>query len=184
MQKHKYNIFPNASQEDFNLLVSDIRKNGYDLDFPIILFQGDILDGWNRWRACQQIGEKPATKEFTGSDSDAINYTLRTNKRRNLTSSQWATIAVDADEIMSQIAAETERERRAKQAETQSKEKQKELSGNKLPDSSNTRTATKAACPKVRRKGVKKVVVARTFRNKNTKSFASVGELYANICKN
>jgi len=40
------------------------------------------------------------------------------------------------------------------------------------------------ACPKVRRKGVKKVVVARTFRNKNTKSFASVGELYANICKN
>lgn len=120
MQKHKYNIFPDASKEDFDLLVCDISKNGYDLDFPIILYQGAILDGWNRWRACQQVGEKPATKEFTGSDTDAINYTLRTNKRRNLTSSQWATIAVDAEEIMAAIAEEVELERRKKQSETQS----------------------------------------------------------------
>ncbi|MFA7180178.1 MAG: hypothetical protein WC077_03365 [Bacteroidales bacterium] len=39
MQKHKYNIFPEASKEDFDLLVGDIHKNGYDLDFPIIIYR-------------------------------------------------------------------------------------------------------------------------------------------------
>lgn len=143
MQKHKYNIFPDASKEDFDLLVGDIRKNGYDLDFPIIIYQGAILDGWNRWRACQQVGEKPATKEFTGSDLDAINYTLRTNKRRNLTSSQWATIAVDAEEIMTEIAEEVERERRAKISGSRKIETGKFVSQSQstIP----TRTAEKAA---------------------------------------
>lgn len=150
MQKHKYNIFPDASKEDFDLLVCDISKNGYDLDFPIILYQGAILDGWNRWRACQQVGEKPATKEFTGSDTDAINYTLRTNKRRNLTSSQWATIAVDAEEIMEAIAEEVERERKEKQSENAVNRytpKESLASGNKLPEAKTapTRTTEKAA---------------------------------------
>ena len=147
MQKHKYNIFPDASKEDFDLLVCDISKNGYDLDFPIILYQGAILDGWNRWRACQQVGEKPATKEFTGSDTDAINYTLRTNKRRNLTSSQWATIAVDAEEIMAAIAADVERERLRKQKEHAANQ-HSVPSGNKLPEGTSLptqETSVKAA---------------------------------------
>ncbi len=147
MQKHKYNIFPEASKEDFDLLVGDISKNGYDLDFPIIIYQGAILDGWNRWRACQQVGEKPATKEFSGSDADAINYTLRTNKRRNLTSSQWATIAVDAEEIMAAIAADVERERLRKQKEHAANQ-HSVPSGNLLPEGTSLptqETSVKAA---------------------------------------
>jgi len=40
--------------------------------------------------------------------------TLRTNKRRNLTSSQWAAVAVEAEDIMEVIRAAVEEERRAK----------------------------------------------------------------------
>ncbi len=46
--------------------------------------------------------------------------TNRTNKRRNLTSSQWAAVAVEADEIIAAIRAKVEEERRKKQAATQS----------------------------------------------------------------
>lgn len=43
---------------------------------------------------------------------------MRTNKRRNLTSSQWAAVAVEADEIIAAIKAKVEGERRKKQAAT------------------------------------------------------------------
>ena len=42
--------------------------------------------------------------------------TNRTNKRRNLTSSQWAAVAVEADEIIAAIKARVEEERRKKQS--------------------------------------------------------------------
>src|SRR3546814_6731390 len=54
MQKHRINIFPEAAPEDFDRLVSDIRSNGYDETMPITVYEGSILDGWNRWTACQQ----------------------------------------------------------------------------------------------------------------------------------
>ena len=49
---------------------------------------------------------KPPTKEFVGSDFEAIQFVMRTNKRRNLSSAQWATIGVEAEEVMSAIAEE------------------------------------------------------------------------------
>ena len=133
MKKHKYNIFPEANKEDFDLLVNDIHLNGYDLDFPIIIYQNYILDGWNRWNACQQLGEKPATKEFVGNDMDAISYTMRTNKRRNLTSGQWAAVAVEQEELVRGIAEDTERERREKISESRKVE-----TGEQIPPSQNT----------------------------------------------
>jgi N6-adenosine-specific RNA methylase IME4 len=116
MVKHKFNIFPEASSDDFARLVSDIATNGYDASMPITLYQGHVLDGWNRWRACDQLGVTPATVDFVGTDAEAISFTMRTNKRRNLTSSQWAAIAVEAEEILAAIAEAVEAERRAKQA--------------------------------------------------------------------
>lgn len=105
LQRHKFNIFPEASKEDFERLVSDMRKSGYDESLPITIYQGDILDGWNRYRVCVELGIQAATTAFDGTDADALDYTLRTNKRRNLTSSQWAAVAVEADELISGIRA-------------------------------------------------------------------------------
>ena len=59
-------------------------------------------------------------RELGGGDAAAIQFTVRTNKRRNLTSSQWAAVAVEADEIIAAIKAKVEEERRKKQAATQS----------------------------------------------------------------
>jgi len=106
MKKHRFNIFPEASQEDFDRLVQDIDQNGYDHKFPVVLKDMEILDGWNRYRACEKLGIQAPKVTFTGSDSEAIAYMMRTNKRRNLNKGQWATIAVEAEEIMSAIKAD------------------------------------------------------------------------------
>ena len=80
-----------------------MKANGYDATMPIVLYQGAILDGWNRYCAATELGLTPTTVEFDGDDGAALEYTLRTNKRRNLTSSQWAAVAVQADELMQSI---------------------------------------------------------------------------------
>jgi hypothetical protein len=116
MNRHKFNIFPEAKPEDYARLIDDIQANGYDQDQPVIIYQGAILDGWNRNKACIELMIKPPTKEFVGSDLEAIQFVMRTNKRRNLSSAQWATIAVEAEEVMSAIAAVTDEERRKIQA--------------------------------------------------------------------
>jgi len=49
---------------------------------------------------------------------EAIEFVMRTNKRRNLTSSQWAGIAVISGELVERIRAKIEKVRREKQAES------------------------------------------------------------------
>jgi len=117
MKKHKFNIFPEAKPEDYGRLLEDIRQNGYDKKQPVTLFEGDILDGWNRYRACTEIGIDPPTVAFYGSSSEAIAFVMRTNKRRNLNSGQWATIAADADDLLAAIAEQVEKEKARKVSE-------------------------------------------------------------------
>jgi hypothetical protein len=143
MKKHKFNIFPEAKPEDFSRLLDDIRLNGFDAKQPVTIYQGEILDGWNRAKACQQLGIKPPTVTFHGDDNAAIAFVMRTNKRRNLNSGQWACIAADADDLLAVIAEQVERERRERQAEAQ-KLSDKKLSDTPKPEHAE-KTATKAA---------------------------------------
>lgn len=80
------------------------------------------------------MGVEPIITEFKGSESDAIAFVMRTNKRRNLTSSQWAAIAVEAEEICKVIADAVEAERRKKQAETQKETMKKEPMRELIPE--------------------------------------------------
>jgi len=102
------------SADEYDELKTDIETNGYDDSRPIYIYNGGIIDGWNRYRACQELGVTPAIKAFQGDDTDAIQYVLSSNKRRNLTSSQRAAIAVEADEIIEAIEKAVEEERRKK----------------------------------------------------------------------
>jgi len=143
MKKHKFNIFPEAKAEDFTRLIDDIRTNGFDQKQAVTIYQGEVLDGWNRTKACQELGIKPPTVIFTGTDAEAIAFVMRTNKRRNLNSGQWACIAADADDLLDVIAEQVEKERRERQAEAQ-KLSDKNLSDTPKPEHAE-KTATKAA---------------------------------------
>jgi N6-adenosine-specific RNA methylase IME4 len=135
MQKHKFNIFPEMLDEDYQRLKADLQANGYDAKLPIMIYQGAIIDGWNRFKACEELRIMPATKQFQGNDAEAIEYIMRTNKRRNLTSSQWACIAAEAEEMLSTIAAAVEAERLRKQKENAANQhtEKTEPCVNKLP---------------------------------------------------
>jgi hypothetical protein len=118
MKKHKFNIFPEAKSEDYARLRDDIKANGYDAKQPVTIYQGEVLDGWNRTKACSEIGIRPPTVTFNGTDADAIAFVMRTNKRRNLNSGQWACIAAEADDLLAEIAEQVENERRRKITES------------------------------------------------------------------
>ena len=55
-------LFPELPPEELTQLARDIKERG-QLE-PIILHKGLILDGHNRYRACQKAGVKPQTEEF------------------------------------------------------------------------------------------------------------------------
>lgn len=136
-KKHKFNIFPEMQTEDFERLKSDLQKNNFDSKQPIYLYQNEIIDGWNRQKACLLLGINPIYKDFIGNDTDAINFVMRTNKRRNLNSSQWACIASEADELIKIISEQVEKERREKISETR-----KEIFAEKTPQIFETKKET------------------------------------------
>ena len=144
MNKHKFNIFPEAKAEDYNRLRDDILENGYDKKRPVTLYQGDVLDGWNRQRACDEIGICPSYEQFVGDDSAAVAFVMRTNKRRNLNSGQWATVAVEAEAVMEAIRAKVEKERIAKQ-KANAANQHTQPSGKNLPEASKGEESTKTA---------------------------------------
>ena len=113
MKKHKYNILPDMSAEESAALKASIQKNGYDrLHFPIIVTASDsgdvIVDGWNRWKVCQELNIEPTFKRFKGTDEQVLEFIMKTNTRRNLTSEQWAILAVQNEEILQTIRKEVE----------------------------------------------------------------------------
>jgi len=129
-------------------LVNDIKEYGYDPNQPIYLYEGEILDGWNRNEACDQLKVKPRYEVFEGSKIEAINFVMRTNKRRQITSSQWAALAVEAFELIDAIQKSVEQERREKQSKTREAiNKGEVITGKTLPNkkADEKKAATKIA---------------------------------------
>ena len=83
-------LLPMMTEDEFSALRDDISRNG--LLEPIWIYQGQILDGRNRYRACVDLGIEPATREYTG-DTPAT-FVLSMHTRRDLTQSQKAAVAV------------------------------------------------------------------------------------------
>jgi hypothetical protein len=82
-------IFPLIEGAELQNLAEDIKQHG--LLEPVVLYEGKILDGRNRSRACQLAGVKPRYEEFRGTPEEAIARVWSLNfERRHLTSSQRA----------------------------------------------------------------------------------------------
>lgn len=84
-------LFPLMEGADFDALVGDIKAHGQR--DPIIVHEHLILDGRNRYRACQSLSLTPKLEEWD-EDGDPIEYVVSKNlHRRHLNASQRATIA-------------------------------------------------------------------------------------------
>ncbi|WP_423207988.1 hypothetical protein E2974_12440 [Paracoccus yeei] len=90
---HDYaNLFPMLDASGQDDLRRDIQQHG--IREPVILFNGRILDGRNRYMAARDLGLDFPVADFDGTDADARAYVLSTNlHRRHLTESQRAVVA-------------------------------------------------------------------------------------------
>jgi len=80
-------IFPLMEGAEFDALVADIRANG--LQQNIALYEGKILDGRNRYRACPAAGVAPVTYNADRLITDPAAYVISANlHRRHLTAEQ------------------------------------------------------------------------------------------------
>jgi ParB-like chromosome segregation protein Spo0J len=106
-------IYPLMEGEELAALVADIQQNG--LLEPIVLLDGKILDGRNRFTACREAGIEP---RFVNSEplADPIQYVISKNeRRRHLTPSQCAAAAAKADAYHEQQQKQAHQRKRASQ---------------------------------------------------------------------
>ena len=88
-------LFPRLSGAEFDALVADIKANGQHQ--PIILHDGMILDGGNRYRACIEAGVEPKFRKFDGAS--VVTFVLSANlHRRHMTPGQQAAIVASAQD--------------------------------------------------------------------------------------
>jgi N6-adenosine-specific RNA methylase IME4 len=110
LEFHPYaNLFPLIEGQAFAELVNDIADNG--LREPIVLFEGKILDGRNRYRAALQAGvidargkavdfnhHRPTIRNFmvSGIEGDPLAWVISANlHRRHLDDGQRAMVAAE-----------------------------------------------------------------------------------------
>ncbi len=98
LEFHEYaNIFPQMADAEYSGLLQDIRANG--LLEPIVISNGKILDGRNRYRACMELGIEPRFEDLVEKTAP-LQYVLSKNMhRRHLDESQRAMIAARLESL-------------------------------------------------------------------------------------
>ncbi|MFT7582755.1 MAG: hypothetical protein ACI9MR_004438 [Myxococcota bacterium] len=94
-------MLPLMSEAAVAEMAADIQANGQQQ--PIWVYQGQILDGRNRLRACEIGGMVPEIQEWTGEDP--VRWVLSLNfHRRHLTDSQKAVVGARAEALLTSRA--------------------------------------------------------------------------------
>lgn len=98
-------LFPLLAPTELNELAESIQRSGQRDD--IVLFEGLILDGRNRFRACEIAKVKPRTRVFDPKTDgpSPLRFVLDLNlSRRHLITSQRAAIAAEALKLRETMA--------------------------------------------------------------------------------
>lgn len=83
-------LMPMLGESDLAALAADIRANG--LHEPVVLFDGQVLDGRNRLAACRLAGVEPTFRTLE-SCGDPVSFVLSVNvRRRHLSTTQLAMV--------------------------------------------------------------------------------------------
>jgi hypothetical protein len=90
---HPYaELFPVMSHPEFDRLCGDIASNG--LQEEIVLYEGHVLEGRNRYLACLARGVPPRFREYAGECGSPLAFVVTRNlHRRHLNESQRALVA-------------------------------------------------------------------------------------------
>ena len=102
-------LFPELLPEELAQLARDIKERG-QLE-PIVLYKGLILDGRNRYKACQLVGVNPRIEEFNAqiSERSPEEFVLsRDLRRRHLSVGQKAAVALEWSEQI-ELSADPEK---------------------------------------------------------------------------
>jgi hypothetical protein len=102
------------TEAEYARLVASFKARGYDPAYPIILYDGMILDGRHRYRVCRELGIMPQFIEWApcGDDTPAM-VVLRSLARRHLSKSELAAYAVE-DALPEQEAKAAARQKKGK----------------------------------------------------------------------
>jgi ParB-like chromosome segregation protein Spo0J len=85
-------IFPLMEDGTYQALVEDISRHGQKE--PILVLDGQVIDGRHRFRACAQLGLEPWVQEVDAEEGDPLALVISLNlHRRHLTESQRAMVA-------------------------------------------------------------------------------------------
>lgn len=97
-------LFPMMPDDQYRELLNDIKTNG--LREPIVVYQGKILDGRNRYRACVEAGIEPQFTEYKGESPEYVAVSANLN-RRHLSPAQRAMIAARTIDVFRKQAEKT-----------------------------------------------------------------------------
>jgi hypothetical protein len=90
-------VFPRLPDEERELLRQSIIGNG--MRFPIVLFEGKILDGRQRFEICRDEDVEPRFETFMGPGS-AMAFVIDVNvRRRHLTQDETRSLLADLSKI-------------------------------------------------------------------------------------
>lgn len=95
MQFHEIaNVWPFLDEDKLQELADDIRANG--LINPIWTYEGKILDGRNRYKACLLASVEPRFNEYKGDEPTAFAVSMN-DKRRHMNKGQLGAIGAELE---------------------------------------------------------------------------------------
>lgn len=101
-------IFPLIEGEELKALAESIKQHGQQL--PILLYQGKVIDGRNRCRACQMAKVEPWTATADLDGMTPLEFVLTLNdKRRHMTREERSFSAAKAKVVFEAEAKERQK---------------------------------------------------------------------------